>query len=209
MSAPKRLALVLAVLLVVGGAVAAIVWSTTSDEDPSALPDRIGDWVAQDSDAFLASVDADLDDDRRDELIETRRQADDYNSEQFSKAFGGADAQSRSYWSDDADNGALIVVEIQADSGPVLPIAFGDPELMGTAVPRDEVGEHGDVQCLLSRINPPRANEDEDTGDAETEDAEPDSVLCQRTDSGRTVRVSVSGVSVDDVVAITNQVWDR
>lgn len=196
MSRMKRVALVVAALLVVSMIAAAVLWSMRSDDDRGALPDSVGGWVAEDSEAFLDA--SDRDQEQRDEALERTRAQYAYNSAQFSTAYDDAEVSTRRYWRADDLDGFLFVVEIAAESGPVVPISFGDPEVLGYAAAMDEVVERDGVQCLLHRVN-----------DEDPERMAPDSVLCQRSDSSRTVRVHADQVAVEDVVSVTNELWDR
>lgn len=207
MTTRKRIALVVAVIVLAAAVVAGILWSMTSDGEPEALPETIGHWEAEDSDAFLDANG--IHEDERDDRLERTRAVYDYNNEQFSKAFDGASVVTRIYWhADDEEAGRLLAVEIDAESGPVVPLGFTDPDVLGVAAPRDEVVEADGVQCLLGRTNPPLA--ERGSGDEpDPEDLEPDTVLCQRTDSSRTLRVSGYQVGLDDVVSVTNELWER
>ncbi len=127
-----------------------------------------------------------------------------YSSEQWARAFD-ADADSALYRDGDgATDTQVSVTAVAEGSGPLVPEqGFVDGPSLGFALPRVERVVRGDVQCLLFRSLPPRL------GTAyEPAEAEPDSVLCQRTTSDLTVRVSSSG-DLDTTVDQVDVVWDE
>jgi len=197
-SAPSRLPFaarilggVVVVAIVVG---VGLVARELTGGDELDLPVRVGGMNADDSAK-------DLPEETHDNILAGA----EHNSEEFSRAFDGAEAVTRTYGS--LEDMRLTVIAVRADAGPPLPVGFDDPELLGTAAPRNELVEEGDVTCLLTRSAPPAADGD---GDPTEEELAPTAVLCQRTGGDLTVRVfAVSEPELDDVVDATEDVWDE
>ena len=173
------------------------------DDDDIALPDEVGGLVA--ADAPAAYADSSLDDERLDAIVQDRRDAYAYNNEKAAELFDGAQVATRIYVDVDDDYRQVTVIAVEADAGPLLPsTGFPDPDLIGYALPSVEWSSHGDVECLGNRVSPPQAGTDYDE-----EDAEIDAVTCQRRTGSLTVRVSGNGTPLDDVVELTDDLWDE
>jgi hypothetical protein len=180
---------------------AGLVARELTGDDELTLPDELGGLAADDSDAALEELDAE-DRGRARELAEQFYQ---YNSEQLSRAYDGAEAVTRRYGLLLNADATLLVTAVRADSGPPLPVSFDDPERLHLSAPLNEVVEDGDVACLVTRQRPPVAG-----SDPTDEELAPDSVLCQRTGDDLTVRVFGSGQpNLDDLVDATNDVWEE
>lgn len=187
-----------AVVLAVGVAVTILVLSLGGGSGVE-LPDEIDGLTARDSEASIPDSAA-----SPEELLETLANAREYSADKFSDAFDGADADVRTYADlEDFEAPQYSVVAIEAEAGPVLPdYPFDDPELTRLAAPQVDRVEEGDAECLVRRNVAPAG--------ADAEDSEPVSVVCQRTSSSLTVRVSAGNdPSVDDTVAFLDAVWDE
>jgi len=193
--APSRLPFVFRVL---GGVVVVaivvgvgLVARELTGGDELDLPDRVDGLPAADSDAGLEG----LDPDRRNAIRDDLETGYEYNNEEYSSAYDGAEAATRIYSDPDMDR-RITVVAVRANSGPPLPVQFDDPELSGATAPRNELVEEGDVTCLLGRGDPA--------------DAEPVGILCHRTGGDLTVQVLATvEPELDDVVDATEEVWDE
>jgi hypothetical protein len=125
----------------------------------------------------------------------------DYNDDEVSDAYDGADAVTALYGRE--SDSPLVVTAVQAESGPPLPTGFDDPKALGLAAPLNELVDEGDVTCLVTR-NPTPAEEGDDDASA------PVAVLCQRTDGDLTVRVlGTQEPDLDEVVDATDEVWEE
>jgi len=186
------------VLRIVGGCVVVavvvgigLVARELTGGDELDLPDRVDGLPAADSDAGLEG----LDPDRRSAIRDDLETGYEYNNEEYSSAYDGAEAATRIYRDPDMDR-RITVVAVRENAGPPLPVQFDDPELSGATAPRTELVEEGDVICLLGRGNPT--------------DDEPVSILCHRTGGDLTVQVlATSEPELDDVVDATEEVWDE
>lgn len=188
---------VVAVLVAVGIVVAVVLLSRGSDD--VTLPDEVAGITARDTDAFVPDSAEDAD-----ELIARQREARDYAAAKYSDAFDDADADVRSYADpDDLDSPQYSVVAVEAEAGPVLPdFPFDDPSLTRLSAPQVDRVEEGDAECLVRRTAAPQG--------ADAEADEPVAVVCQRTSSSLTVRVSASGdPSVEATVDFLDAVWEE
>jgi hypothetical protein len=176
------------------------LWAERLTDDDLALPDRVAGIDADDSDAALDA----LDPEGRERARDDSEEVNEFNSEQLSEAYDGAEAVTRRYGVLADTDLTLLVTAVRAGSGPPVPVAFDDPERLGLAAPRNELVEKGEVTCLVTRANPPSADA-EGGGD----DGAPVSALCQRSDGDLTVRVLGNGeVDVDEVADATDEVWE-
>lgn len=188
----------LVVVLVVGVGLAA---ERFVDDDVLELPDRVAGVDADDTDAVLDELGADARDRARADLEAFY----EFNDEQLSEAYDGAEAATRRYGLLSDATLQLLVTAVRAESGPPVPVSFDDPEALGLAAARSELVEEGAVDCLLTRANPPRADEE-----AEEEDLAPVVVLCQRSGGDLTVRVlGTNEPDLDAVVDATDEVWEE
>lgn len=168
--------------------------------DELTLPDKLAGLAADDSDAALD----DLDEENRDRARDNAQSSYEYNSEQLSEAYDGAEAATRSYGALEGEL-RLTVTAVRADTGPPVPVTFDDPEVLRTEAPRNELVEEGDVTCLISRVSPPPTD-----SEPSEEDLAPSSALCQRSGGDLTVRVfAVFDPDVDEIVDATNEVWEE
>ena len=167
--------------------------------DAVELPDRVDGLVATDVDgAFPAEAPP--------EVLARQQAALDTNSEGWSEVFDGADADTRTYVDPEAqDQQPTAVVAVAADAGPLIPEpGFVDPEQLGFALPQVERITDGDVECLLTRNQPPRAGTT-----YQPDQAAPDAHLCQRRGGDLTVRVRSTSSDTDAVVDLVDAVWDE
>ena len=189
-------------ILVVGVVVGIGLWAERATDDDLELPDRVAGIDADDSDAALESLDAD----RRDRARTQAEETNDFNSDRLSEAYDGAEAVTRRYGLLTRADQTLLVTAVRAESGPPVPLAFDDPETLGLAAARNELVDEGDVTCLVTRANPPVADEE----GVDSGDLAPTTVLCQRTSGDLTVRVLANGeVDADDVADATDEVWEE
>jgi hypothetical protein len=167
----------LVVAIIVGAGLAAERF--ISDDDLE-LPDEVGGLAIDDSDRA--------------------RDLYDYNDDEVSDAYDGADAVTALYGRE--SDSPLVVTAVEAESGPPLPTGFDDPEALGLAAPLNELVDEGDVTCLVTR-NPTPADEGDDA-------SAPVAVLCQRTHGDLTVRVlGAQEPDLDEVVDATDEVWEE
>ncbi len=167
--------------------------------DAVELPDRVDGLVATDVDgAFTAEAPP--------EVLARQQAALDTNSEGWSEVLDGADADTRTYVDPEAqDQQPTAVIAVAADAGPLIPEpGFVDPEQLGFALPQVERITDGDVECLLTRNQPPRAGTD-----YQPDQAAPDAHLCQRRGGDLTVRVRSTSSDTDAVVDLVDAVWDE
>ncbi len=168
----------LVVAIIVGAGLAAERF--ISDDDLE-LPDEVGGLAMDDSDRA--------------------RDLYDYNDDEVSDAYDGADAVTGLYGRE--SDSPLVVTAVEAESGPPLPTGFDDPKALGLAAPLNELVDEGDVTCLVTR-NPTPADEGDDDASA------PVAVLCQRTHGDLTVRVlGTQKPDLDEVVDATDEVWEE
>lgn len=181
------LALAVGLLLLVGPA------------DDVELPERVDGLVAADLEA--AYPDADVPPER----IEQQAAAYAVNADGYRDVFDGADADARTYLAPDSPDTLFGVVAVAADAGPLVPQdGFVDAEAQGFALPLVERITDGDVECLLTRNQPPRAG-----SDYQPDQALPDAHWCQRRSGTLTVRVRSSSSDTGAVVDVVDALWDE
>lgn len=189
---------VVSAVVVVAAAIALLFVVREVGEDELALPDRVeGMPAADDPDAY-----ADYEPDPA--VVDRQREAAEYDAEGWSDAFDGAAAASRTYVAGTLD-GQVTVQAVAADAGPLLPPnGFVDAPTIGLALPLTERVVDGDVECLLQRVQPPRAGTD-----YQPDQAVPDAVTCQRRSGTLTVRAQSADLDRDRVTAVVQSVWDE
>lgn len=178
------------------------------DDDEIELPDELAGRTALGTPAAVKGID---DAEKADRALKGQRDATAYNQEKMSDVLDGAAVTSRTYvdFAEDKDFDDRLpdvqVLAVAADAGPLLPLyGFGDPEYLGYALPLVEWSEHGDVECLGNRVSPPGADDE----DYSEEEAAIDIVTCQHRSGSLTLRVTVRDTPVDDVVDLTDDLWD-
>ncbi|MDO9455655.1 hypothetical protein [Nocardioides sp.] len=164
------------------------------------LPDEVDGLVASDLAAAYPDGRA------PDKALDRQRSANAFNSDGFSAAFDGAEADTRTYIDTGADDFETVaVIAVAGRAGPLVPDqGFVDPAYVGFALPQYERVTRGDVECILVRSNPPRAGTD-----FQPDQAVPDYHVCQRPSGDLTVRVTWRTGDTDRVVDLVDTLWDE
>jgi hypothetical protein len=181
-------------VLVVAGALLVLLESGDDEVD---LPDEVAGLTAADT---AGAYPDDAPDPQS--LIDARTAAQDVDRVGLTEAYDGAAAGSRVYV-DRAYEAVVSFTAVEADAGPLVPPnGFVDPEALGFALPQVERVTDGDVECLLTRNQPPRAGTD-----YQDDQALPDAVTCQRRSGALTVRARAATQDRDLVVEVVEDVW--
>lgn len=167
--------------------------------DDVELPERVDGLVAADLEAAYPGGDVPP------ERLEQQAAAYAVNAEGYRDVFDGADADARTYLAPDSPDTLFGVVAVAADAGPLVPQdGFVDAEAQGFALPLVERVTDGDVECLLTRNQPPRAG-----SDYQPDQALPDAHWCQRRSGTLTVRVRTTAGDTGAVVDVVDALWDE